>query len=114
MEAMVRVEFKRQSSPHNVGETAAFPPEMAEKLRLKNAVVFIDADGKQIRGTAEAEAHERKHTLRKVQAEKGLGSNDVFTIVETGLKEGDRVVLNPLAFAQEQTTPATTLETETP
>ncbi|NQU22376.1 MAG: hypothetical protein HQ567_13945 [Candidatus Nealsonbacteria bacterium] len=37
----------------------------------------------------------------------GLGdTNDVFTVVETGLKEGDEVVLNPTAFIEEtQTNP---------
>ena len=30
-------------------------------------------------------------------------SNDVFTIVEQGLQEGDEVILNPLAFGQAQT-----------
>jgi len=29
-------------------------------------------------------------------------SNDVFTVVEAGLKEGDEVVLNPLAFGEPQ------------
>lgn len=34
----------------------------------------------------------------------GLGdTNDVFTVVKTGLKEGDEVVLNPLAFREAQT-----------
>jgi HlyD family secretion protein len=32
-------------------------------------------------------------------------SNDVFTVVEAGLKEGDQVVLNPLAFANHRQTP---------
>ena len=31
-------------------------------------------------------------------------SNDVFIVVESGLKEGDQVVLNPLAFAEEAQT----------
>ncbi|MHC4310704.1 MAG: hypothetical protein ACYSSN_12255, partial [Planctomycetota bacterium] len=30
-------------------------------------------------------------------------TNDVFTVVKAGLKEGDKVVLNPLAFEEEQT-----------
>ena len=39
----------------------------------------------------------------------GLGdSNDVFTVVEAGLKEGDEVVLNPLAFAEARTAAAKT------
>jgi multidrug efflux pump subunit AcrA (membrane-fusion protein) len=37
----------------------------------------------------------------------GLGSsNDVFIVVEAGLKEGDEVVLNPLAFVEEAQTDA--------
>jgi multidrug efflux pump subunit AcrA (membrane-fusion protein) len=31
-------------------------------------------------------------------------TNDVFIVVEAGLKEGDKVVLNPLAFVQEAQT----------
>ena len=30
-------------------------------------------------------------------------SNDVFIVVEAGLKEGDEVVLNPTAFLEEAT-----------
>lgn len=40
-------------------------------------------------------------------------SNDVFTVVETGLKEGDEVVLNPHAFAEAQTTAKTPEEAKT-
>jgi hypothetical protein len=44
-----------------------------------------------------------KGTRRRTLA---LGdSNDVFTVVEAGLKEGDQVVLNPLAFANHRQTP---------
>jgi len=35
-------------------------------------------------------------------------SNDVFTVVKTGLKEGDEVVLNPLALREAQTAAAKT------
>jgi multidrug efflux pump subunit AcrA (membrane-fusion protein) len=35
-------------------------------------------------------------------------SNDVFTVVEAGLKEGDEVVLNPLAFGEARTAAAKT------
>ena len=44
-------------------------------------------------------------------------SNDVFTIVEQGLKEGDEVVLNPLAFEATQrtaTTPPEEAKTQEP
>jgi hypothetical protein len=30
-------------------------------------------------------------------------TNDVFTVVKAGLKEGDKVMLNPLAFEETQT-----------
>jgi multidrug efflux pump subunit AcrA (membrane-fusion protein) len=45
----------------------------------------------------------------------GLGdSNDVFTVVEKGLKEGDQVVLNPLAFEEPTAAVRKTLDQATP
>ena len=41
-------------------------------------------------------------------------SNDVFTIVAAGLKEGDEVVLNPLAFREAQSVAAKTPEDTKP
>jgi multidrug resistance efflux pump len=41
-------------------------------------------------------------------------SNDVFTVVEAGLEEGDEVVLNPLAFGEVQTKTAKTSTEEKP
>ena len=41
-------------------------------------------------------------------------SNDVFTVVEAGLKEGDQVVLNPFAFREAQTAAAKTLDETKP
>ncbi len=41
-------------------------------------------------------------------------SNDVFTIVEAGLQEGDQVVLNPLAFPEARTAAARKLDETKP
>ena len=38
----------------------------------------------------------------------------MFTVVEAGLKEGDEVVLNPLAFREAQTAAAKTLDEAKP